>query len=164
MTTYSEEFKLQAVKKALSRNENQSMKMIADELNIASSTLWKWIKKAKSHELTETNPMSNEKSPQDWTSAERFEALMATENLNDKQLSIYCRKEGIYPHHLKQWKTDFISNPPKNGAPGNTGQLKKEIRDLTKELQRKEKALAETAALLVLSKKCQAFWNEKKDV
>lgn len=39
----------------------------------------------------------------------------------------------------------------------------RELRRLKKELQRKESALAETAALLVLRKKAEAIWGSSQD-
>jgi len=167
MTKYNPEFKQQAVKKVLSRHDNQSVREIAQQLNVGTSTLWKWIKLAKTNQLAETNTMSKEKSPQDWSATERFDALLSSQNLNKEQTSAYCRENGLYPHHLKQWKEHFIHHGEiqnKKVPAQVTSQFKKEINALKKELNRKEKALAETAALLVLSKKCQAFWSEQKDV
>ena len=40
----------------------------------------------------------------------------------------------------------------------------KRIRALEKELNRKDKALAETAALLVLKKKVQEIWGDEDDL
>lgn len=108
--------------------------------------------------------MSKEKSPQDWNKTQRLEALMQCHGLNDEQVSSYCRKNGIYPHHLKEWKTEFLSD--NQGAESLSSQeqkkLKKENKRLQQELNRKDRALSETAALLVLSKKCQAIWGEKE--
>ena len=80
----------------------------------------------------------------------------------------YCRQKGIYPHQLEQWRRacenandwDRQSNI-KLKTEQKTNQ--KRIRDLKKELQRKDKALAEAAALLVLQKKVQAIWGESED-
>jgi len=87
---------------------------------------------------------------------------MDCHSLNDEQLSSYCRKNGIYPHHVKEWKSDFLSENPVSGSTSRQEQkkLKQDNKRLQKELNRKDRALAETAALLVLSKKCQAIWGE----
>ena len=166
MTKYDAEFKQQAVQKVLSRNEDQTVQAIADQLNIGRSTLWKWLKLAKFNQLPEQNNMAKEKSPQNWNLSERFNALMETQTLDEQAISTYCREKGLYPHHLKQWKEDFMQTKQseKKTSKALEASLKKKVKTLEKELRRKEKALAETAALLVLSKKCQAFWNEKKDV
>ncbi|ORU95095.1 MAG: transposase [Cycloclasticus sp. symbiont of Bathymodiolus heckerae] len=165
MAIYSQEFKVQSVEKALSKRDEQTLNDIADDLRIGYSTLQRWIRLAKENKLEnpETN-MSTEKSPQSWTKAQRLEAVMDCHSLNDEQLSSYCRENGIYPHHVKEWKLDFLSENQVSGSASRQDQkkLKQENKRLQKELNRKDRALAETAALLVLSKKCQAIWGEKE--
>ena len=163
MATFSQEFKVQSVEKALSRRADQTLKNIADDLRVGYSTLQTWIRLAKKNKLE--NPettMSTEKSPQSWTKAQRLEALMDCHSLNDEQLSSYCRENGIYPHHVKEWKSGFLSESQASGSASSQEQkkLKQENTRLQKELNRKDRALSETAALLVLSKKCQAIWGE----
>lgn len=111
--------------------------------------------------------MTNEKRPQDWSAQERLEMVIVCGSLDDDAISTLCRKKGIYPHHVNQWKSDFIngnageSNSKKQ--PDNKG-LKSEIKSLKKQLNRKDKALAETAALLVLQKKVNDIWgNDDED-
>jgi len=165
MAIYSQEFRVQSVEKALSRSKEKTLNNIADDLHIGYSTLQRWIYLAKKNKLEnpETN-MSTEKSPQSWTKAQRLEAVMASHGLNDEQLSSYCRENGIYPHHVKEWKLDFLSENQTSEPVSRQEQkkLKQENKRLQKELNRKDRALSETAALLVLSKKCQAIWEEKE--
>jgi transposase-like protein len=165
MASYTQEFKVQSVEKALSRRPDQTLKNIADDLRIGYSTLQRWIHLAKKNKLE--NPessMSKEKSPQNWTKTQRFEAIMDCHGMKDEQLSAYCRENGIYPHHIKEWKSAFLSENQTAEAVSRQEQkkLKQENKRLQKELNRKDKALSETAALLVLSKKCQAIWGEKE--
>jgi len=110
MAIYSQEFKVQSVEKALSRSEEKTLNNIADDLHIGYSTLQRWIHLAKKNKLenSKTN-MSTEKSPQSWAKAQRLEAVMDCHSLNEDQLSSYCRENGIYPHHVKEWKLDFLS-------------------------------------------------------
>ena len=163
MAIYSQEFKVQSVEKALSKRDEQTLHDIADNLHIGYSTLQRWIRLAKENKLEnpETN-MSTEKSPQSWTKAQRLEAVMDCHGLNDEQLSSYCRENGIYPHHVKEWKLDLLSENQASDSATRQEQkkLKQENKRLQKELNRKDRALSETAALLVLSKKCQAIWGE----
>ena len=165
MATFSQEFKVQSVEKALSRRADQTLKDIADNISVGYSTLQTWIRLAKQNKLEnpETN-MSTEKSPQSWTKIQRLEAVMDCHGLNDEQLSSYCRKNGIYPHHVKEWKSDFLleNQVPDSASRQEQKKLKQENKRLQKELNRKDRALSETAALLVLSKKCQAIWGEKE--
>ena len=165
MASYSQEFKVQSVEKALSRRDDQTLNTIADDLRIGYSTLQRWIHLAKKNKLEKSETsMSKEKSPQNWTKAQRLEAIMDCHGMNDEQRSSYCRKSGIYPLHVEEWKSGFLTE---NQAPDSTSRqeqkkLKQENKRLQKELNRKDRALSETAALLVLSKKCQAIWGERE--
>jgi len=168
---FTTSFKIQAVEKALSRNENTTLTEIANSLSIGTSTLSKWIVKAKDQEFetvshNEITSMSNDKRPQDWTLEERLNMVVACATLSDEALNTHCRAQGIYPHHIKQWKLDFISgNDPKQKvvSPSEIKTLKHENKSLKKELNRKDRALAETAALLVLQKKVHEIWGNDED-
>ena len=173
MARSTQEFKVQSVEKALSRRADQTLKNIADDLGVGQSTLQRWIRLAKDNKLEKPeSPMSKEpkvgsteKSPQDWNKTQRFEAIMHCHSMNDEQMSSYCRENGIYPHHLTEWRTEFLSHNQGSESLSRREQkkLKQENKRLQKELNRKDRALSETAALLVLSKKCQAIWGEKED-
>ncbi len=165
MTTYNQEFKVQSVEKALSRRADQTLKDIAEDLQVGYSTLQRWIRLATQNKLEDPETtMSKEKSPQNWAKAQRLQAIIDCHGLNDEQLSAYCRENGIYPHHVNEWKSGFLSENQTIDSTSRQEQkkLKQENKRLQKELNRKDKALSETAALLVLSKKCQAIWGEKE--
>jgi len=107
-----------------------------------------------------------EKRPQDWRAEDRLQILISCGSLDEEAISALCREQGIYPHHLKQWKSDFtVSNQSNNKVKNNSEMrhLKQEIKGLKRELNRKDKALAETAALLVLQKKVHAIWGSDED-
>ncbi len=92
--------------------------------------------------------------------------VIACGDQDEASVNQLCREQGIYPHHLAQWKTDFIegkSRADKSTSRAQTKQLTQENKALKKELRRKEKALAETAALLVLQKKVTAIWGSDED-
>jgi len=168
---FSEAFKIQAIKKVLERSESTSIKDIADSLGVGLSTLTKWVRQAKNHEFemaseAELKIMSNEKRPQDWTLQERFEIIMLCAGLDEHAVNELCRENGIYPHHIKQWKMDFVNGkklPSSTLIAGKMKELKIENKALKKELNRKDKALAETAALLVLQKKVNEIWGTDED-
>lgn len=165
MAKFSQEFKVQSVEKALSRDPSQTVKHIADDLSIGHSTLQKWIRLAKNNKLENVAPlMSKEKSPQNWTQTQRLEAVMDCHGKSEDKMSSYCREHGIYAHHIKEWKAELIkvNQSSVKVSKQEQSKLKQEVKRLQKELNRKDKALAETAALLVLSKKCQAIWGERE--
>ena len=166
-TKFSKSFKMQAVKKALIRDETTSVKAIAIELSIGYSTLQKWIVQTKNKELelsdelsTNESIMKHEKRPEDWDIEQRLAIIIKCGALDDNGASQLCREQGIYLHHVDKWRKDFISNGIKKAnKPLETARMKRQIKLLQKELSRKEKALAETAALLVLKKKVSQLWD-----
>lgn len=166
-TKFSKSFKMQAVKKVLIRDQQTSVKEIANELSIGYSTLQKWIVQSKSHELelsnelsTNEHVMTHEKRPEDWKIEQRLAIIIKCGALDDNGASQLCREQGIYLHHVNKWKKEFINNSTeKTNKPLETARMKRQIKLLQKELNRKEKALAETAALLVLKKKVNQLWD-----
>lgn len=156
-TRYSQEFRDQAIAKTLQRGD-KTIKCIAKELNVNIYTLKHWLRNTK---ITMTDNTKT-KRPSDWTRAQRFQALMESACLEGEALNAFCRKQGIFSHHLANWKIEFIKATEKSTSSVKTAvdkAMREENKQLKKELNRKEKALAETAALLVLQKKCQAFWE-----
>jgi len=167
---FSNSFKIQAVEKALNRSEGTPLKEIALSLGVGYSTLDRWIVKARNQEFevasqNEINRMTQDKRPQDWTLEERLILVTAVSSMDKEAFSEHCRKQGIYSHHVKQWKQDFVRGDDQNNKVVSRSEikmLKLENKELKKELQRKEKALAETAALLVLKKKVHDIWGNNE--
>lgn len=168
---FTEAFKIQAIEKALNRPTDCNLKHLADSLGVGLSTLNKWIRKAKNNELematdTELKAMTYEKRPKDWSLDERLNMIMECANKEPSAINQLCRSRGIYPHHIEQWKAEFINgtaSPTVDNNHKESKALKVEIKSLKKELNRKDRALAETAALLVLQKKVNAIWGTNED-
>ena len=106
---------------------------------------------------------AKEKRPQDWRAEEQLVALHETHALSGEALNTWCRERSLFTHHLNIWKTAFCSNQKAiaAGLPDHRELrgLKDENEQLKRELARKEKALAEAAALLILQKKFRALWE-----
>ena len=166
-TKYNQSFRAAVIEKALSRGRDVTMNDIAKEYGISRATVDRWIREAQLTKTISPATMTNEeKRPQDWSKTERLQAVIDCAVLDESGVSAYCRKKGLYPHHIKQWKADFTGDDtPATTQQGRTQvkQLKAENKSLKKELQRKEKALAETAALLVLKKKVQYLLENGED-
>jgi transposase-like protein len=171
---YTQSFKIQAVEKALSRTEGTNLKEIAQALGVGYSTLEKWIRQSREqefeslpdHEITSQKRMHEEKRPQDWSHQEKLDMVITCSSLNEQEISKLCREKGLYPHHVNQWKVDFLNgNTPvsKTKSQGDMKTLRAENKALKKELNRKDRALAETAALLVLQKKVHEIWGSDED-
>ena len=151
---FTQDFKEQAVQKALTRG-SKNLENLAQELSVGYSTLQRWIRNYKN--MTPEN--SKKQRPQDWTREERFQSLLETAAMDAEQRSQYCREKGLYPHQLEEWRVSFVQPDGlmSNSTKAELKTLKTENRELQKEIRRKDKALAETAALLVLQKKFQAL-------
>lgn len=171
---FSQSFKVQAVEKALSRSNVTSLKEISDSFGVGQSTLQKWIVKARNQEfetisnegISSVGGRVKERRPQDCSPEEKLDMIIRCAVLSEDEVSQLCREQGLYPHHVKQWKQDFVSgaavSTPVN-SPLEAKHLRHENKALKKELNRKDKALAETAALLVLQKKVHAIWGNDED-
>jgi transposase-like protein len=103
-----------------------------------------------------------------WPSREKFLAVVATSGMNEYEKGEYCREHGIYAEQLKMWLEACIS--ANGAASGNVSELQASLKEeaqknkkLERELARKEKALAEAAAILVLRKKADAIWGDRED-
>ena len=98
-----------------------------------------------------------------WTAAARLQAVIATAAMDEVSRNAWCRENGLYAHQLQQWKdsaTQSLAAPEESRAsPSQTKADRRRIKELESELRRKNAALAETAALLVLSKKTAAIFQ-----
>jgi len=83
--------------------------------------------------------------------------------MNEAQRSTWCREHGVYPQQLDGWKAEFEALGSRPANPRELAVERNKRRKLEKELRRKEKALAEAAALLTLSKKAQAIWGTDEE-
>lgn len=153
---YSDEFREQALAKVFNRGK-RTIQEIADESNLSIHTLKTWMSNAAQ---TNTPPPNAAKRPQDWRPEERLQALHESHGLTDEALNAWCRQHGLFAHQLAQWKSDFctLASARSGGDDSQTLRtLKAENQRLERELNRKDKALAEAAALLILQKKVQAL-------
>nr|WP_258364162.1 transposase [Halomonas sp. LBP4] len=111
---------------------------------------------------------SRSATPDQWTSQEKFRIVLETAPMNEAEFSAYCRAHGLYPEQVEAWR-EACMNANADAAEQEKQQRKarkaeqKKLRELERELRRKDKALAETAALLTLSKKAEAIWGRNDE-
>ncbi len=156
MARYSEKFKGRAVARLLPP-ESAAVDVVAREVGIGSRTLERW----------RDDVLSMPARGRAWTAAARLEAVIVTAALDETGKSAWCREHGVYPDELLKWRTSAttaLAEPEElRASPQATRQDKKRIKELERELLRKDRALAETAALLVLSKKVAAIFSKGED-
>lgn len=145
---------------------------LSKQVDVSQTTLSKWLRMAgSSHidtikEYTKMTKIDNPKRPNDLKPEDKLAIVLEASSLDDEHLGAFLRKKGIHQIHLKQWRLQMIDGLQDDLSPKKTRKKKenlKRIRTLEKELRRKDKALAETAALLVLKKKLQKIWGDEED-
>ena len=164
MKRYSEERK-QAIIKRMIPPDNTPISKLVEETGISDCTLYNWRKEARIRGLVVPG---DGKNAENWSASNKFSVVLETAAMNEAELAEYCRSKGLYVDQIAAWKQVCIqanSTDKEQAKQSKTSSLKdkREIQSLKKQLRRKEKALAETAALLVLRKKANAIWGEDED-
>ena len=93
--------------------------------------------------------------------------IIATASLDEAAIGVYCRERGLYTHQLEAWKTDFMKENNSKDHQALLAEMKvlrSENKMLKQDIRRKDRALAETAALLILKKKAEELWGDPEDV
>jgi len=164
MPRYSEAFKEQAVKKMMPPNA-QSVAEVSRSVGVSEQTLYNWRNQLRREGKAVPADASN---PESWSGENKLAVVIETAALNEIDLAEYCRRKGLYAEQITRWREAAIVGAETRGPLSaeerrEWQQDKKKSRQLEKELNRKEKALAEAAALLILAKKAQAIWGEPED-
>lgn len=144
---------------------NYSLRRIANELSIGAATVSKWRKELVSEDLLKEDV---EQKTENFTAEQIFSFVIETSTMTEHELAEYCRSKGLFVEKVKKWRTISIQahqskaeNQYKQDSIRRSD--KKKIKALEKELARKNQALAETAALLVLREKFNALWETSEE-
>ncbi|MYL25802.1 transposase [Vreelandella utahensis] len=110
----------------------------------------------------------NRKTGDDWSADAKLAVVIETAAMSETELSAYCREKGLYPEQIQSWKEACLHGAGQQQSQHKETQRqqkqsKKKIHKLESELRRKDKALAETTSLLVLSKKLEALYASDRD-
>jgi transposase len=137
--------------------ESAALDVVAREVGIGAGTLERWRDDAQSRPARARS----------WTAGARLEAVVTTAPMDEASRSAWCRGHGAFVADLDKWRASCsaaLADPEEaRASPQATRSDRKRIKELERELLRKDRALAETAALLVLSKKVQAIFNKGED-
>lgn len=155
----------EAVLKKMLPPQNMTIPALAIEEGISEATLYNWRNAARAQGRLMPD---GDTSPAGWSASDKFAAVLETAAFNESELSAYCRERGLYTEQIRQWREaceqandwDKSQNQRLKEARKSDQQR---LKELERDLRRKEKALAETAALLVLSKKAEAIWGRSED-
>ena len=164
MPRYSDERRAAVLKKLLPP-ANRTVVSVAAEEGIADVTLYSWLKQCRERGMPVPG---NRKTGDNWSADAKLAVVIETASMSETELNAYCREKGLYPEQIQSWKEACLQGAgqqqsQQKEAQRQHKQSKKTIRKLESELQRKDKALAETTSLLVLSKKLEALYGEESD-
>lgn len=143
---------------------NRAIVELAKTTGITPVTLRTWQNMARA----EGRIVPGDAKPSDqWSSMDKFRIVLETAALSQAELSAYCRAKGMYPEQVTQWRlacehaNAAVMTKSAKSAKVEAQQVQR-IRELERILKKKEAALAEAAALLVLEKKAAAIWGKGK--
>lgn len=161
--SYSEDFKKSSVQKLLSPG-NHGLSVTARKIGVTPTSLSNW-KKKYGNQLDMKK--SKNKSINDWTPEQKLEAIAKTYSMSEDECGEYLRANGLYSTDLESFKQDALSGfKSTKGRPKLTPEvvaLRKEKKQLARDLKRNQKALAEQSARIILLKKSHEIWGEPED-
>lgn len=158
---YSEEFKKSAVEKLLHRG-SRPVAAIIEETGVPSPTLYQWRKDFASLD----DMKKSSKRPQDRSPQEKLNAVIKFESLPEGERGEFLRKGGFHIEHIKAWRKQLegaLAPVNKQAERRERAEDQRKIKELERDIRRKDKALAETSALLVLKKKANLIWGSEED-
>jgi len=156
---FSDEQKQMWVKKFLSRG-SKSIDVFCRENALSATAVYKWV--AIYGRSPDMKPLA--RSPQHWSPDEKFKAVMAFDKLPVEEQGAYLRQEGVHSDHIEMWreKMQKALEPENADKKSERGEMVYRIMELERELGRKDKALAEAAAILILKKKVDLIWGTEE--
>ena len=174
MTLYSEGFRNRMVER-LSGPHAPSATQLAGETGVAQATLSRWLKVAgtvapkMARRDKQKTPPTSAKRPQDLSAEQKVALVLEAAAVPAAELGAFLRRKGVHETQLAEWREQVtqgavaaLRGPSKRDRKAASVEARR-VRDLERELARKEKALAEAAALLILKKKAQAIWGGEDD-
>lgn len=162
MARYTTEFKKAIIEKMLPPNA-QSVHSISKETGISTPTLYNWRNDALGKGVA---AVGSSAAAHTWSDESKLAVVIETAALNIEEQSEYCRSRGLYPEDIERWRAAAVSGQSKSLSAKEREEfraVKAKLKKTEKELARKEKALAEAAALMVLRKKSEALFGALED-
>lgn len=154
---YTVGFREEIIHKVLSADRIDSIFSISKNNGVTTRTIRRWVKRYRQMVGANDHLAKNDK----------VNAVLLTINLPFEDKSVFCRKNGILPEELNEWEHE-LKNILSEGAVSaleyskiKKEELRKQLIAKDKELERKDKALAEAAALLLLQKKVRDLLGEE---
>lgn len=166
---YSESIRAKMIMRMTGPNP-MTARAVERETGITQPTLSRWLREAgrlKAVSTGESTPPS--KRTQDWTAQERLQAVLDAAAMSEDELGAFLRRTGLHREQLELWRKQALEaaasalDESEQRKRGGATVENRRVRELQRELHRKEKALAEVTALLVLKKKADAIFGDEED-
>jgi len=157
---FDESFKQDIIHKALTRS-CLDLKTFATRHGVGYSTLQSWLRAYKATTDEQAGVPTNNVN-----FSAKLNHVLASSKLDEQSLSAYCREQGIYQQNLDQWRVELMSidiKAEKKQWREENKLLKGQNKKLQRELARKDKALAEATAIIVLKKKAEELFGVPED-
>ena len=157
MPQYNPAFKSRMLRRLVGPSA-MSANALAKEVGVNQTVLSRWLRESGTVE----DMGASRKKPK-WTGAEKLRVVIAARGLSETELGMLLRREGVHEAELTAWQAAAEAALNDTGGRAPRSAEAQRIHELERELRRKDAALAETAALLVLKKKVQAIWGDEDD-
>lgn len=168
MVQYSTKFRSKMLEKMMAPG-GRSANALSAEVGVAQGTLSRWLREAGSvggmkSKRSPSAKQSSSSTPKHRRAQDKLRLLMEASALSGDELGEFLRREGIHEADLARWRESSLEGlSGKVAQTATANATDKRVRNLEKEIRRKDKALAETAALLVLQKKVREIWGDGGD-
>lgn len=157
---YSIGFKRSIVRKLL-LPDAPGIGKVSEDTGVSIPTLYNWLNKLK-----ESVELANfKKTPEEWTLSEKSDALLDSASLSPEEQGVWLRRNGLHSSHLILWRKELKDTLAGLATPVSKEEqraAKKKISELEREIRRKDKALAELSALIILKKKLEHLFSEEE--
>jgi transposase-like protein len=154
---YSKEFKEALVAKVLSRG-NKTIEEVCSPLGISKVTASNWVRRCG----IKPN-MNKSNTATKWSAERKFSALLESSQMDEESLGAFLRREGLHSHTLTEWRAEVVGALEAKRKSPKKDERDVRIHELEKNLRRKDKALAEASALLILKKKVDLIWGQSEE-
>jgi transposase len=169
VTVYSETFRTKLVQKMLMPNA-RPVSVLAREAGVPEGTLFRWKKEATLGGMPADRPddetPSPTKPPHQWSAEDKLAVVLEAAAVPEAELGAFLRRKGLHAAQLAEWRKQMLAGLDGGGSKADRKAASVEarrVKNLERELKRKDKALAEAAALLILKKKVQEIWGDEDD-
>jgi len=158
---YSMGFKQGILKKVLPP-ESKPVHEVSKEVGIAEQTIRNWMESAKNGSLAMGN---GEIAPGERRSSEKLKLVIESKGITPERMGEWLRERGLHSEHIALWEQELTSimADKDDALKQELQKTKKKLKETERELARKDKALAEFAALVALKKKAEAIWGDGEE-